>query len=161
MAYLLDTNVFIQPYKTFYDPSICPGYWAWLDRARGAYRVLSITQVRDEVRDEPLVEWVSERKALFVPTDGSVLESLRLTLQKLMGTGQYDERATRAYASVADAYLVAHAHAYQHTVVTFEVREPLRRTKVKIPDACDVVDVECIDPYEMLRREGIRFELAS
>ena len=32
MAYLLDSNVFIEAVQRYYRPSICPGFWHWLDR---------------------------------------------------------------------------------------------------------------------------------
>ena len=30
MKYLLDTNIFIEPKNSYYDFSICPGFWDWL-----------------------------------------------------------------------------------------------------------------------------------
>jgi uncharacterized protein DUF4411 len=34
MAYLLDTDVFIQAKNLHYAFDVCPGFWSWLDRAR-------------------------------------------------------------------------------------------------------------------------------
>ena len=30
MAYLLDTNVFIQAKQLYYAPDFCPAFWDWL-----------------------------------------------------------------------------------------------------------------------------------
>ena len=57
-------------------------------------------------------------------------------------------------------YLVAQAHAGKHTVVTHEVPTASVR-KIKIPDACIGLDIKCMTPYEMLRRERARFILGA
>lgn len=43
-------------------------------------------------------------------------------------------------------------------VVTHEIPSASTR-KIKIPDACIGLDVKCMTPYEMLRRERARFVL--
>lgn len=64
------------------------------------------------------------------------------------------------FADDADAYLVAHAHAHGHTVVTLE--QPSDGVKqVKIPNACVGLGLKYINTFEMLRREGARFVLSA
>ncbi len=55
-------------------------------------------------------------------------------------------------------YLVAHAHAHGHVVVTHEVVVHSTK-KIKIPNACIGLGVKCMTPYEMLRAERARFVL--
>lgn len=62
------------------------------------------------------------------------------------------------FLQVADYYLVAHALAHGHTVVTHEVAAPSIK-KIKIPNACIGVGVKCMSPYVMLRLERARFVL--
>lgn len=71
---------------------------------------------------------------------------------------QYDPAAINRFLSVADYYLVAHALAYAHTIVTHEKPENSRK-KIKIPNACIGLRIKCMTPYEMLRRERARFVL--
>ncbi len=59
---------------------------------------------------------------------------------------------------MADYYLVAHAKAGGHIVVTHEVPSASTR-KIKIPDACIGLRIKCMTPYEMLRHERARFIL--
>ena len=47
---------------------------------------------------------------------------------------------------------MAQAHAGKHTVVTHEIPSVSTR-KIQIPDACIGLDVKCMTPYDMLRRE--------
>ncbi len=57
-------------------------------------------------------------------------------------------------------WLFAHALAQDCTVVTHEVPADSTR-KIKIPNACIGLDLHCVSPYEMLRKERARFVLAS
>ena len=67
--------------------------------------------------------------------------------------------ATRNWQFVmADYYLVAHALAHGHTVVTHEKAQPLAR-KIKIPNVCIGLKIKCVTPFEMLRLERARFIL--
>jgi hypothetical protein len=62
------------------------------------------------------------------------------------------------FLQVADYYLVAHAHAHGHVVVTHEV--PAASSKrIKIPNACIGLEVKCMTPFQMLRTERARFVL--
>ena len=60
--------------------------------------------------------------------------------------------------AAADSYLVAHAHAQGHVVVTHELVANSRKN-VKVPNACVEMGVEYINTFEMLRREQARFVL--
>jgi hypothetical protein len=62
--------------------------------------------------------------------------------------------------SSEDAYLVAHALAYGHDVVTHEVPANSPK-KIKIPNVCVGLGVKCMTPYAMLRRERARFVLGA
>ncbi len=68
--------------------------------------------------------------------------------------------AVSTFLQTADYYLVAHAHAHEMVVVTHETPSTSTR-KIKIPDACLGLDVKCVTPYEMLRKERARFVLGS
>ena len=72
----------------------------------------------------------------------------------------YTQSAINTFLQVADYYLVAQALADGHTVVTHEVPSASIR-RIKIPDACIGLGIKCITPFEMLRRERVRFVLAT
>ncbi len=73
---------------------------------------------------------------------------------------QYEPAAINTFLQVADFYLVAHALADGHVVVTHEV--PANSVKrIKIPNACIGLDLRFMTPYEMLRRERARFVLGG
>lgn len=72
----------------------------------------------------------------------------------------YQPAAVNTFLQVADFYLVAHALAHRHTVVTHEIASASTK-KIKIPNACIALGVKCVTPFEMLRRERARFVLGS
>ena len=70
----------------------------------------------------------------------------------------YEAAAVNTFLQVADFYLVAHALAHGHTVVTHEVASSSTK-KLKIPNACIGVGVKCMTPFAMPRAERARFVL--
>lgn len=158
MAYLLDANVFIQAKNLYYGFDFCPGFWDWLDQAHTAERVFSIEKVGDELiggADE-LASWARSRVGtFFLEPDEHVVPSLQAT-SAWASAGGYEPAAVATFLQVADYYLVAHAHAHNHVVVTQEVVAHSTK-RIKIPNACLGMGVKCATPFEMLRAEAARF----
>jgi hypothetical protein len=73
-------------------------------------------------------------------------------------SGEYRASAVTTFLEVADAYLVAHAHAHGHVVVTHEQVKNTPKI-VQIPNACVAMGVKYINTFEMLRIERARFVL--
>ena len=162
MAYLLDSDVFIQAKNLHYGFDFCPAFWAWIDAAHRAGVVRSIDRVRDELvgGEDELSEWARGRgNEFFLEPDAATVPSLRVTSTWASG-GEYEPSAVATFLGVADFYLVAQAHAHEHTVVTHEVASPSTK-KIKIPNACIAMNVRCITPFAMLRSERARFVLGS
>lgn len=160
MAYLLDTNVFIQAKNLHYGFDFCPAFWDWLIAQNDAQRVFSIEQVSGEIAAgaDELATWASTRgTAFFLPSDPAMLPAL--TAISTWATSQsFRQAAVSTFLQVADYYLVAHALAHGRTVVTHEV--PANSINViKIPTACIANGIRWMTPYEMLRREQARFVL--
>jgi hypothetical protein len=162
MAYLLDSDVFIQAKNLHYGLDFCPAFWEWLLKENGAERVFSIEKVGDELgagADE-LADWAVARGSdFFLVPDATVLPSLATVSTWVSGQG-YKAAAVNTFLQVADYYLVAHAHAFGHTVVTHEKPSDSVQ-KVKIPNVCIGLQVKCVTPFEMLRTERARFILGS
>jgi Domain of unknown function (DUF4411) len=162
MAYLLDADVFIQAKNLHYGLDFCPAFWDWLTASNGAGRVFSIEKVGDEIAagEDELAVWAAERgAAFFSKPDAALLPALGKV--SAWATGQnYEATAVNTFLQVADYYLVAHALAHGHTVVTHEKAQPLAR-KIKIPSVCIGLNIKCITPFEMLRHERARFILGT
>jgi hypothetical protein len=160
MSYLLDANVFIQAKNLHYGLDFCPAFWDWLIEANAGRSVFSIEKVGDEIAagDDELSTWASARGTnFFLKPDAQMVPGLA-TVSAWAASQGYEPAAVNTFLQVADYYLIAHALAHGHTVVTHEVAAPSTK-KVKIPNVCIGVGVKCMTPYEMLRVERARFVL--
>lgn len=162
MAYLLDANIFIQASNLHYGFDFCPAFWDWLKESNRTGLVVSISQVQDELTDgnDELADWArAQGRALFRETDAETLPRLAQVAQWVQSNG-YDASAINTFLQVADYYLVSYALAHGHTVVTHEVPANTPK-KIKIPNVCVGLGVDCATPYAMLRREGAKFILGG
>jgi Domain of unknown function (DUF4411) len=162
MAYLLDANVFIQAKNLHYGLDFCPAFWEWLIVNNAAGRVFSIEKVGDEVEagDDELSEWAEQRgPAFFLEPDPAILPALG-TVSAWANGQNYEPTAIATFLQVADYYLVAHAFAHRHTVVTHEVASSSTK-RIKIPNVCIGIRIRFMTPFEMLRRERARFVLGA
>ncbi len=160
MPYLLDANVFIQAKNLHYGFDFCPAFWDWLIEKNSANIVYSIEKVDDEIDagDDDLSAWADQRgKNFFLETDATVLPALGKVSTWVMSQN-YDPAAVSTFMQVADYYLIAHATAYNYTIVTHEVASPSVK-KIKIPNVCIGMGIKFMSPYEMLRHERARFVL--
>jgi len=160
MPYLLDANVFIQAKRLHYGMDFCPAFWDWLIAKNVANEVFSIERVGDELLagGDELADWADGRGAgFFVKPDPKLLTALGKVSAWASGQS-YEPAAVNTFLLVADYYLVAHALAHGHIVVTHEIASTSTK-KIKIPDACIGLGIKCVTPYEMLRTERARFTL--
>lgn len=161
MSYLLDANVFIQAKNQYYGFDIVPAFWDWLIAANARGVVFSVEKVGEELLDyaDELSDWAKARMAaggFFLQPDDPVLEAMK-DLARWAHSQAFTDAAINEFLQAPDYYLVAHAHAHSHIVVTQEIFEPAITRKIKIPNACDAMSVEWMNTYTMLRTEGARF----
>lgn len=162
MAYLLDANVFIEARRRYYGLDFCPAFWDWLLAANERGAVYSIERIREQLTGagDELSDWVRTIPAeFFFAADAATLTSLAATIE-WSRRQSFRQSAISLFADDADAYLVAHAHAHGHTVVTLEQPSDGAR-QIKIPNACVGLGVKYINTFELLRREGARFVLSA
>jgi hypothetical protein len=160
MSYLLDSDVFIQAKNLHYGLDFCPAFWDWLIASNTAGRVFSTEKVGDEIEAgaDELATWAAARgDGFFLKPNATLLPALA-TVSGWATAQNYEPAAVSTFLQVADFYLVAHALAHGHVVVTHEVAAASTK-KIKIPNACIGIGVKCMSPFEMLRIERARFVL--
>jgi hypothetical protein len=162
MSYLLDADVFIRAKNLHYGLDFCPAFWDWLVHKGSTGSVFSIDKVADEIEagQDELTDWAKNRgHALFRRTPPALAS--QFTQVSTWATGQqYTPAAINTFLQAADFYLLAHALAGNHVVVTHEVlsNSPGR---IKIPNACVALSARFMTPYQMLRIERARFVLGA
>lgn len=160
MKYLLDSDVFIQAKNLHYGLDFCPAFWEWLVVSNTSGLVFSIEKVGDEIEAgaDELAGWAAARgDGFFLKPDTAILPALARVSNWAAGQN-YEPAAVSTFLQTADFYLVAHALAHGHLVVTHEVAAASTK-KIKIPNACIGLGVKCMSPFEMLRHERARFVL--
>ena len=165
MNYILDTNVFIEAYQRYYSFDICPGFWDWLERKYEEGSVFSIKEVYDELlkKEDKVSEWaekMSMREFFKEADDVATINNLE-ELRNWADTERFTREAVDKFYGSADIFLVAYAKAHNFIVATHEVYGR-KKSKVKIPNACEFIDVKCVDTFELLRKiGGARFVLRA
>ena len=160
MAYLLDSDVFIRAKNDHYGFDFCPAFWDWLEVANAAGTVHSVEAVYNELAggDDDLAQWVKGHRSFFLPLTADEIPSVAAVNRWANNSPDYEPAAKSEFASAADSFLIGHAVAGGHTVVTHEVISDGRR-RIKIPNAAAANDVRHMNPFQMLRAEGARFVL--
>ena len=160
MAYLLDANVFISAKRLHYGFDFCPAFWDWLITNNSAGRVFSIEKVSDELKPlaDELTDWAAARGPNFFLKPNPAMMPFFGKVSEWVTNQNYTPAAVNTFLQVADYYLVTHALAQGHTLITHEVAAPTVN-QVKIPNACIGLGIKCLTPYEMLRSERARFVL--
>lgn len=160
--YVLDTNVFIDAANTYYAFDLAPGYWDFLVQLFDSRHAVSIKSVYDELDsaddEDPLKAWAKRNSKHFVVPDARVVASYQQVMKWAQGQS-YKPSAIKEFQSVADSWIVAHAMAYRRVVVTREKPAPGSKRRIKIPDACDALNVKYLDPFTMLRDEDMSLVL--
>lgn len=162
--YLLDADVFIQAKNGHYGLDFAPGFWEWLSLSHGAGRLASVESIRLELSatQDDISAWAKAHQPLFLLPDSKTQPSLKQLATWVMDPSHHYRRSARdAFLKCGDYQLVAHAHAHGDVVVTHEVARPEAKKKIKIPDACHALGVQCIDPFKMLRDEQVRLVLGN
>lgn len=151
-TYLLDSNVFIEVQRASQDSDLCSKFLDWLSTQD---KMKSIDKVADEIvgKGDKISDWASNNSAFFLKRNNMVMSKTNL-VSEWAKSSNYTQSAIEEFLGIADYWLVSHALAYGYTVVTLETSHPERKGKIKIPDACNGLKVNCMDPYEMLRKEG-------
>ncbi len=160
MTYLLDSSVFITAYRVHYGLDFCPAFWDWVLQRHCSGAIFSIAAVRDELNahDDDLARWARRLPPAFFLEPGPGTGPCFSKISQWSVAEQYETAARTVFLQTADYFLVAQALEGGHTVVSYEVPGGSKK-RIKIPDACFGVNVKCIQPHDMLRRERARFVL--
>lgn len=163
--FLLDANVLVSAHRQYYQFSFCPAFWDCLLQQSATGKVSSIDRVKDELSNQgdALDTWVSSAPSdFFLSTaDESVVKIYADLMQWAQDANQYTPSALTEFATVADAWLIAHAKANDLELVTLEARkDPNVKKRIPIPNAADDFDVKCITTFEMLEELSVSFILS-
>lgn len=175
-VYLLDTNIFIEPYRTFYSFDYGMAFWDFLKYQAKNGQIFSIDKVYTELSriEDQLFDWVErDLKPLgfFHSTENkNVLKNYQEIIQWAEDKrGTFKNEAIKEFKKEdnADPWLVAYTMHYRDrksvfkreiVIVTQEKLDRNRKNKIPIPIVCEEFSVECCDLYTMLRELGFKIK---
>lgn len=165
MIYLLDTNVLIEAYRTYYGLDFCPGYWDTLQAKISSGEAGSVKKVYEEIvlNEDDLSAWLKKcfAKKHFAQDDGDPLVANKYfeVSSYVMSSSQFKPYAKREFLQPeeADPWICAYASIYGCTVVTQEVYSPDVQRRIPLPNVLHEFSVPYINTFEFLRNTGTRF----
>lgn len=157
-VYVADTNFFIQAHRVTYPLDVVPGFWNKVRELALQGKIVSMDKVRNEIfkNDDELKEWCENNlpPEFWKDSTRNLSEYSRVAVWGASQSQNYTTNAIQEFldAEEADAFLIAFALADldNRKVVTYE-RSSHKRSKIKIPDVCNVFRINCIDPITMFR----------
>jgi Domain of unknown function (DUF4411) len=162
VSYLLDANIFMSANNLHYGLDFCPAFWEWLVHKGNTGTVFSIDKVADEIEagQDTLSAWAKDHGGTLFKRTPPTLATQFEQVSTWVTAQQYTPAAVNTFLLAADYYLIAHALAGDHVVVTHEVHSN-SPARIKIPNVCLGLGVRFMTPYQMLRIEKARFVLGT
>ena len=149
--YTIDTCSFTAM-RRIYPEDVFPGAWRKLTELAESSTIISIDEVLVELQqeDDEVSKWAKQYAAIFLPLDADI----QTEATKILANHPtlVDLRKPK---SGADPFVIAAAIVHGCSVVT-EEKPSGGPGKVKIPDVCKALRIECLNMLGMLRREGMR-----
>lgn len=163
-CYILDTNFFVQAHRQYYPFDVFPSFWDTVHTLCKEGVLVSIDKVYNELKhnNDALTRWVEAHlpKNFFVSTQEVIPQYTEIVKWATSRSTHYKPAALSEFlhADEADAWLVAFALADRDNrkLITHEESRPEGRKKIKIPEACNAVDVCFMDSIAMFRAVGVR-----
>lgn len=167
MTYLIDSDVLIEAKDRHYAFDFCPGFWDWILQQHVLRVVFSVKAIGDELKagNDQLAVWTAKQGSkFFLPEDAKTVAAMAVVAKAVSNMAvnkvPYTPAALNQFMSSGDYRLISHAKAHGHVVVTHEVgqkgsNQPSLK-RLKIPDVCNAVGVDCISPFKLLRDEGAK-----
>ena len=164
-VYIVDSNFFIQAHRINYPLDIASSFWNKVKELAESGKIISIDKVKSELYDknDALEDWCKANlpEDFFKSTDEVMAEYGRVSTWAISMSHHYLPNALNEFldADEADAFLVAYslADSSNRIIVTQEISQPNRKNKIKIPEACNPINVRFLNTIEMFRELGETF----
>ena len=158
--YVVDSNFFIEAHRNTYPLDVAHSFWNKVKQLADDEKIISIDKVKDEIygHEDALKNWCVANlpQDFFKDTAPVVSEYGQIAAWAASRSNHYLPNALAEFlhADEADAFIVAYAFAdiNDRIVVTQEKSDPNRKNKIKIPDACLAMGVQCCNTIEMFRQ---------
>lgn len=167
--FLIDTNSFITPDKTYYAPDIAPSFWIQLAevlKRKDEVAILDLVSRELLQGNDSLKIWFQnlmdkQEVKIISCVDQGIVTAYSSIMQYIDESPLYKEAALRNWAreGIADPWLIAAAKAYNYTIITFE-KSPgpiiMPSKNPKIPSIAEHFGIKYEDLYYFMRHYSIQ-----
>lgn len=169
MLFLLDTDVLIEAKNQYYPIDRVPQFWVWILHNATHEHIKIPIKVIDEILrgNDELTQWVRSNRAILELDEEVDAQDWYETLTKGYGYSFAEAAQQDLVEQRADPFLIAHAllDTSARRVVTMEraptapsnLPHPINR---KIPTVCDLLGVEHLDTFTLIRELDFRIPLS-
>lgn len=157
--YLLDTNIFITS-EQHIPMDLFPSFWNEMGKLLESGVAILHQSVYDELKrhKDQLVPWINGLDGVKPLAAGEETIARYNDVCSWAEGRDYTKLAIREFETDtrADAWLCAEALASGMTLVTYETHSN-SLNRVKIPDVCSGLGIECMNGFDFMRAQGFRF----
>lgn len=161
-SFLLDTNIFITPYRIYYPFDLAPSFWEQLKNVLESPNVAILDKVLDEINkgsnDDKLTEWINNVNLNIIKQHEhqDIVKAFQ-SIINYIDQSNYTAEAKNEWMEqgIADPWLIATAIVHHYTIITLETKSNELR-KIKIPTIAEHFNIECKDLFYFMRQTNIR-----
>ncbi|WP_417611266.1 DUF4411 family protein [Owenweeksia hongkongensis] len=162
-TYIVDSNFFIQAHRVLYPLDIAESFWQLVSRLANEGVIVSIDKVKHELyqNDDELRRWCEGNlpHGFFADSSECITQYGEVVSWAVTKSDHYLQKALDEFldADEADAWIIAFAKMKGFMITTYEVSQPERKNKVKIPEPCISFGLPFRTTIEMFREIGVKF----
>ena len=147
--YIIDTSAILsqkddEPHRR----SINKTLWNYIDKLIEQGRIVTCSEIIEEVNDADLKSWFLSLHGEILPIDDDIQENVKTVVTTNPQLVDFKQ-----IKSSGDAFLIATAMKYGLTIIT----EENKRGEKKIPFVCRRLKVPCVDILALCEQEGWSF----
>ena len=149
VKYIIDTSSILsqkdnEPHRRTINKTL----WKHIDELISQKRIVTCSEIIEEVNDDALKKWFVGLQGDILPIDDEVQENVKKVV-----TSNPQLVDFKQVKSSGDAFLIATAMKYDLTVIT----EENKTGQKKIPFVCNSLGVPCVDILGLCEKEGWSF----
>jgi hypothetical protein len=160
--YVIDSNFLIQAHRATYPLDVALSFWNKVKQLADEGKIISIDKVQNEIYDknDELESWCTDNlpDTFFRESSESLTAYASVVSWAVSKSNHYMPKALNEFldGDEADAFLIAFAlmDSYERIIVTQEISQPEIKRKIKIPEACNDLNVSFINVMDMFRQLG-------
>ena len=153
MGWLLDSNVFMQAAKSYYQYGFCPGFWDWLKTHASQIRSVELVLREIEAKSDALTDWCHDElpDSFYIKPDEEIYRQFRNVSEFVNALPPpFDINKKRKFLDGADSMLLATAICTGDVIVTHEKDDPRAHNKIYLPVVAEKFNVQHTKIYDVM-----------